>query len=57
MAYQGGAHVFPRPAMGGRYQLTVRIVYNFQTLTPFIQQFLGSSTVYMIVTSTVTTEY
>jgi Flp pilus assembly protein TadG len=45
------------PAMGGRYQLTIRVVYNFQTLTPFIQQFLGSSTVYMIVTSTVTTEY
>jgi hypothetical protein len=45
------------PAYAGRYQLTIRIVYSFQTLTPFVQQFLGSSSVYMIVTSTVTTEY
>lgn len=45
------------PAMGGRYQLTIKVVYNFQTLTPFIQQFWGSSTVYMVVSSTVTTEY
>jgi TadE-like protein len=45
------------PAYAGRYQLTIRVVYSFQTLTPFVQQFLGSSSVYMIVTSTVTTEY
>ncbi len=45
------------PAYAGRYQLTIKVVYSFQTLTPFVQQFLGSSSVYMIVTSTVTTEY
>lgn len=45
------------PAIGGRYQLTIRVVYNFQTLTPFVEQFLGSGTVYMIESTTVTTEY
>lgn len=45
------------PAYGGRYPLTIKVAYNFQTLTPFVQQFLGSNTVMLFVASTVTTEY
>jgi Flp pilus assembly protein TadG len=45
------------PAYAGRYPLTVKVVYNFQPLTPFVQQFLGSGSVTLTVASTMTTEY
>jgi len=45
------------PAYAGRYPLTVKVLYNFQPLTPFVQQFLGSNSVYLTVASTMTTEY
>ncbi len=44
------------PAFGGTYPLSVTIVYSFQPLTPFGQQFFGGAIV-MSVTSTMTTEY
>jgi Flp pilus assembly protein TadG len=45
------------PAYAARYPLTVKVVYNFQPLTPFVQQFLGSGSVTLTVASTMTTEY
>lgn len=45
------------PAYAGRYPLTIKVVYNFQPLTPFVQQFLGSGSVTLTVASTMTTEY
>ncbi len=45
------------PAYAGRYPLTVKVVYNFQPLTPIVQQFLGSGSVTLTVASTMTTEY
>jgi Flp pilus assembly protein TadG len=45
------------PAYAGRYPLTVKVLYNFQPLTPFVQQFLGSGSVTLTVASTMTTEY
>ena len=45
------------PAYAGRYPLTIKVLYNFQPLTPFVQQFLGSGSVTLTVASTMTTEY
>jgi hypothetical protein len=45
------------PAYAGRYPLTIKVLYNFQPLTPFVQQFLGSGSVTLTVVSTMTTEY
>lgn len=44
------------PAFGGTYPLSVTVVYSFQPLTPFGQQFFGG-TIVISVTSTMTTEY
>ena len=52
-----GACAAVNPAYAGRYPLTVKVVYNFQPLTPFVQQFLGSGSVTLTVASTMTTEY
>ncbi|MEO6797346.1 MAG: TadE family protein [Candidatus Dormibacter sp.] len=45
------------PADAARYPLTIKVVYKFQPLTPFVQQFLGSGSVTLTVASTMTTEY
>ena len=45
------------PAYAGHYPLTIKVIYNFQPLTPIVQQFLGSGSVTLSVASTMTTEY
>jgi len=45
------------PAYAGHYPLTIKVIYNFQPLTPIVQQFLGSASVTLTVASTMTTEY
>jgi len=56
-ANASGSCAAVNPAYAGHYPLTIKVVYNFQPLTPFVQQFLGSGSVYLTVASTMTTEY
>jgi hypothetical protein len=56
-ANASGSCTAVNPAYAGHYPLTIKVVYNFQPLTPFVQQFLGSGSVYLTVASTMTTEY
>jgi hypothetical protein len=56
-ATASGSCAAVNPAYAGHYPITVKVLYNFQPLTPIVQQFLGSGSVTLTVASTMTTEY